>query len=252
MARRLLVTAGVPAPQDPHDALFRAAFQSASHAACLLCALFPSGLRELVDWDSLARDAETFVESSLHKRIGDLVFRARLVDAEHVIVMPLEHQSTVERRFPLRGTRYIIGAWERHDHEAPGAPLPFPVLVLVSNAASGWTAPRSLAALLPEVIVAERSLATLIPQFPMLVLDLAATTDVEIDAMRLPAFPTLALWALRDGREKQRILAGLPRWGPRLVELARSADGRFAAEHLFSYFAAVTRELTAGELRDAH
>lgn len=85
-------------------------------------------------------------------------------------------------------------------------------------------------------------------QLPLTIVDLAHLADDELAAMRLPAFPTLALWALRDGRDKSRVLAALPVWAPLLAQLLGDPDGRMASQQLLSYFAAVTKGLTLDEL----
>lgn len=238
----------MPPPQDPHDALFKAAFQSARHVEALLRAVLPRELRDLVDWTSLDRDTETFVEASLHKRIGDLVFVARLLGAAtgiHVL-FPLEHQSTGARRFPLRGLRYAVGALERHDRDHPTSPLPLPVLVLVSNAPRRWSAERTLRdSLDPRLQV----LPELAPHLTTVLVDLPALDDDALEAMALPPFPTLALWALRDGRDKARVLRGFERWAPLLRALARSPGAEIPMAQLFSYFLAVAQEMTFEDVR---
>lgn len=239
----------MPPPQDPHDALFKAAFQSARHVEPLLRAILPRALRELVDWTSLDRDTETFVEASLHKRIGDLVFVARLhggtATGIHVL-FPLEHQSTAQRRFPLRGLRYVVGALERHDRDHPTSPLPLPVLVLVSNAPRTWSAERTLRESLDPRLQTLRELA---PHLTTVLVDLPALDDDALEAMALPPFPTLALWALRDGRDKARVLRGFERWAPLLRDLVRSPGAEIAITQLFSYFLAVAQEMTFEDVR---
>jgi predicted transposase YdaD len=250
VACALLVEGAMPPlAQDPHDALFKAAFQSARHVEALLRAVLPAAFCDAIDWSSLARDAETFVESSLHKRIGDLMFRGRIVGSSDAFVaFSVEHQSKAQRRFPLRALRYLVGGWERDVQAQPGAFLPFPVIVLVTNARRGWTAPHTLSELLPPEIRAMSPSVAPVVQLPLTIVDLAHLADDELAAMRLPVFPTLALWALRDGRDKARVLAALPVWAPLLAQLLGDPDARMASQQLLSYFTAVTKGLTLDEL----
>ena len=161
------------------------------------------------------------------------------------VLFPLEHQSTAERRFPLRGLRYVVGALERHDRDHPTSPLPLPVIVLVSNAPRTWSAER---ALLESFDARLQALPELAPRLTMVVVDLPTLDDDALEAMALPPFATLALWALRDGRDKARVLRGFERWAPLLRDLAHSPAGAIPTAQLLHYFDAVTQGLTFAEI----
>jgi hypothetical protein len=61
-----------------------------------------------------------------------------------------------------------------------------------------------------------------VPGFRILVYDVARTTDEQLKALSLSALPTLALWALRDGRDPEQLLGHIVHFIDSLRELSRS------------------------------
>jgi hypothetical protein len=88
--------------------------------------------------------------------------------------------------------------------------------VVVSHAPSGWAVPRAFEGLFDPAMLAVPGLAPLVPQFAMIVDDLAHRTNADLKARSLPPFQKLALWLLRDARDPARVLANFDAWIPEL------------------------------------
>ena len=220
----------------PHDALFRGAFESPQDAAELLRGLVPPAVRDAIDWDSLGGASGAFVDLAHGGRHSDLLFAAQLrASAPAPAFLLLEHQSTVDPAMPLRVLAYQTRIWGRFRKAQPGAPLPPIISVLVSHAASGWTAAASFEQMLRPAVLAIPGLAALVPRCSMIVDDLAGRSDHDLQARSLPPFQKLALWLLRDARAPERLLACFDAWIPTILAAGQTRSGREALTVLVQY-----------------
>lgn len=221
----------------PHDALFKAAFETPEDAAALLRELLPAVVSEAIAWETLAHEPGSFVDRALADRHNDLLFSARLRaggKARRVFFL-IEHQSTRDPALPLRVLAYQVRIWERLRKAQRGVRLP-PVLgVLISHARGGWTAARTFEGLIDPTALAIPGLAALVPRFSLSVLDLAGESDASLAARPLAAFQKLALWLLRDSRDPERLLASFDVWIPAFVETVRSRCGSDKLAMLIEY-----------------
>ncbi|NVB41316.1 Rpn family recombination-promoting nuclease/putative transposase [Pseudenhygromyxa sp. WMMC2535] len=227
----------------PHDALFKAAFEDPSHAAGLLRGMLPEDLASSIAWGTLSPEAGSFVDRALADSHSDLLFSASLRSGERALLyLLLEHQSSNDPDMPKRMLEYLLRVWDRH-RAGPSAPLPMTIPLVLSHAPEGWTAPRSLGEMFsprPETIP---SLATHVPGYTLLVDDLRQVDDEALRRRALDAFPKLALWLLRDGRDTERLLRGLADWVDAFHEAWQSPNGASAVARLLRYVALVTGDL---------
>jgi predicted transposase YdaD len=63
---------------SPHDALFKASFESPSNAAALFRQVLPPELVEAIDWETIQREAGSFIDPELASRHTDLLFSVQL------------------------------------------------------------------------------------------------------------------------------------------------------------------------------
>ena len=220
----------------PHDALFRSAFASPRAAAALLRAALPSGLSEAIAWDSLDPEPASFIDEELADSHSDLLFTARLATGEPALLyLLLEHQSTQDPDMPLRMLAYQLRIWLRFRAEHARTPLPPILAVVLSHVPGGWTAARSLEALLDPAAMAHPVVAELVPRFQMLVEDLAHLSDKQLRARALSAFQLLALWLLRDARSPERLLAHFGSFSAAWREAAQARTGMQSFRILIAY-----------------
>jgi DNA-directed RNA polymerase specialized sigma24 family protein len=121
--------------------------------------------------------------------------------------------------------------------------------VLVSHARGGWTRARSLGELFDPLVPATPALAQLLPNVPLIVDDLAHRSNDDLQRRTLPAFPKLALWMLRDARDRRRLLDNFDAWIDTFHEAERGPDGRDAITALLTYLFRVINPKHHDELR---
>ncbi|MBA3455808.1 MAG: Rpn family recombination-promoting nuclease/putative transposase [Deltaproteobacteria bacterium] len=234
----------------PHDALFKAAFESPEHASALLRPLLPPAVSAAITWESMTLQPGSFVDPKLADRHTDLLFAARLRDGgEALLYLLLEHQSTNDPDMPLRVLAYELRIWERFREDHPGALMPPIIPVVVSHVPGGWTAPRSFEELLDPHPSSIPGLAELVPRFSLVIEDLAHLSNDDLKARALAAFPKLALWLLRDARDAKLLLDHLASWATAFQEASRAPHGMQALVRLMRYLTLVTDPQTFDEFR---
>ena len=234
---------------NPHDALFRAAFESPHHAASLLRALLPTDLLRLIALETLSLQSGDGRGKQLEEFRTDLLFKADIAGSEGFVCFLFEHQSQSQPGMPLRVLGYQTRIWERHWRQRPGEPLPPIVPIVISHDPKGWSAPRDFAQLLSERAREHSALRSVTPSFQYIVDDLSHLSDTELKSRALDTFPTLALWALRDARTPGQILATLDQWADALTDTANAAHGRDALQQLFLYISTVAENLTVDKFK---
>ena len=196
-----------------HDSLFKLGFGEAIHAAGELRSVLPPAIIDALVLDQLERVAGSFVDEDLAQRHTDLLFRAPLRDTGEPLYLYvlIEHQSEPDRWMPLRVLGYVLRIWETLLRDETPRSLPPIVPLVVHHGASGWSVPRSLHELvhgLDEV----PALRPFVPALHVIVDDLVAASDAELQARPLAPFQQLVLWFLRDVRRPEHFVTGLDGW----------------------------------------
>jgi predicted transposase YdaD len=233
---------------QPHDALFKAAFERPAHAAGLLRQLLPPSLANAIDWSTLALEPGSFVDTALAKSHTDLLFSAKLDGKKVLLYVLLEHQSRNDPQMTYRVLRYLMRIWHRHLKEF-GEPLPLIIALIVSHAPGGWTSPVRFHDMISPSPASLEGVETLVPGFTILVEDLAHVTDEELRDWALDAFPELVVRALRDGRNRDRLMRNLDHWGSALSRALAAPSGIEAVSQLFRYITLVCEGLPYEEFR---
>jgi predicted transposase/invertase (TIGR01784 family) len=233
---------------QPHDTIFKAAFEHPAHAAGLFRELLPVSLVEAIEWDTLALEPGSFVDSALSKSHSDLLFSAQLGGRKVLLYVLLEHQSRVHRRMSYRVLRYITRIWDRH-LEQVGEPLPLIIAIVISHAPGGWTAPVRLHDLISPAPASIDGVEALVPGFEIIVEDLAHLSNEDLQDRALAAFPKLVLWALRDARDAAQLERNLDFWAAAFAEALAAPSGIEAVSQIFRYFALVCEHLHFDEFR---
>lgn len=235
---------------SPHDKLFKIGFEQPEHAAAVFRQVLPPELVAAIDWDTMRREAGSFVDPGLKSRHTDLLFSARLKDSGPggedklvLLYLLLEHQSSNDEDMPLRMLVYMVRIWEsyRKNH---GGPLPLIIPVILSHAPEGWTAPTSFHAMFEPRPDSIPHAAGLVPSFSFLVEDLHRVADEDLRTWQLPTLAKLVAWLLRDGRHFDQLLHSADDWIELIERLARGPEKNSAAlEQIFRYLLHVTGEL---------
>jgi predicted transposase YdaD len=235
----------------PHDALFKVGFENPEHAAAVFRQILPTELVAAIDWETMRREAGSFVDPGLASRHTDLLFSAQLRDSADargegnvvLLYLLLEHQSSNDEDMPLRILVYMTRIWESYRKNHRG-PLPLIIPVVVSHAPEGWTAPTSFHAMFEPRPDAIPHVAGLVPSFSFLLEDLHGVADDELRSWQLPPVAELVTWLLRDARHFDQLLQSAPDWIRLIERLARGPEQNLVAlEQIFRYVLRVTGEL---------
>ena len=81
----------------------------------------PANLATKIDFSTLTVLSSHFVDDDLQDCESDLLFSATLNEAEALIYVLVEHQSTVDWNMPFRLLRYMANAWEQYVKAHVGA-----------------------------------------------------------------------------------------------------------------------------------
>jgi hypothetical protein len=174
---------------QPNDKLFSATFGVPANTAALLQAKLPPPVAAAVDWAGLKPMPGSFVDSQYHRSHTDLLFAAPIAGLDGLIYVLFEHQSTPDRRLPLRLLRYLTRIWEAHagTHPAPDR-LPVILPIVLSQNAEPWDIPTQLSDLLDIPESVRDHLRSFIPDF--------AYHDLQLAGMAFEAIPGTAAGVL--------------------------------------------------------
>ena len=136
---------------------------------------------------------------------------------------------------PLRMLRYMLRIWERWLATKQGLPLPPILPVVLSHDERGWRAARRFGDLFERDEGTLTLLHRFVPDFEMVVDDISGITDDDLDARGLPPEVALSLWALRDGRSAESVLAHGPFWARVVAALHDVPDGVEALLRILEY-----------------
>jgi predicted transposase/invertase (TIGR01784 family) len=157
----------------PHDALFKYTFSQPEHAAQLIRGNLPAPIAEQIDWSSLERVPESFVDEKLSWRYTDILFRTNLSGRETLIYLLIEHQSTSEPLMALRLLGYMVRIWEHvieKDENAKQVPAIIPLVLY--HGKQGWKAPMGFLDLIDLGDDIKQSVAPFLPGFSYILDDL--------------------------------------------------------------------------------
>lgn len=230
-------TPGTPdTPAQPHDAFFRSIFGDPAHAAAVLQSILPPAVAAHIDWPSLQPVHASMVSKELAQLHGDLLFKARLAEGRDVFLWLLyEHQSSVERWMSWRMSEMVFD-FLRHwlDGHPDAEYLPAVLPVLLYQGTRPWRAPTSLLELTDLSPEARRDLAPHLLSFRLVLDDLCATDDRDIDARLVGPVPRLTLGIMKHYKSPE-VLVFLSEHADDVRALNATEYGRLWLSRLLRY-----------------
>lgn len=230
-------------PSQPHDSLFKRAFSDAASGGALLRSVLPAPLIDRVEWSTLQKLPGEFTDPNLKGLESDLLLTAKLGDRDALFYFLIEHQSSVQAEMPWRMWKYVSRIWERYAKKGGGRNfrLPLVVPVVVYHGERPWTAARSMSEVIDLDEGGREAASGLVPKLTYILDDLTQLDGASLRARGLPAFATVAMWALRTASDRGFLETA---WDlSDLFDAVREAsDGREALWTIFSYLSAVSRE----------
>jgi hypothetical protein len=232
-----------------HDSLFKRAFSVPAHAAGELLSVLPATLTSKIDLATLALTSATFVDSELSHRHADLLFTARIAGRSSCIYFLFEHQSEPDPLMPWRVLEYMHRIWAAVLRENPTRTALPPILpIVVHHGVQGWTSPRSFHELVAH-LEAVPELRPYVPDFELVIDDLASADDSELRRRPLATFPKVTLWLLRDARSAGAFRTHLVSWAQDLTRLTLEDPARDDLDSVLRYVYGVLDDAELEEFR---
>jgi hypothetical protein len=234
----------VSGDHDRHDRLFKDTFSNVRNLEVELRAALPPELGAAIDYSTLRLARTEFEVPGLGPLRGDLLAEAMLHGELALILILVEHQSTVDELMPLRVLGYQLGAWTHHVKQrraqnVAALPLPIIVPVVVHHSDTGWTAARSFGELFDAKLIAQPEIRRHVPAFDFVLDDLSRlSADQILDRARQRAdqAAALVLLALRHGRNFEEFLSQLLQAEPFVVSVTQIPGGADAFRAVLGYF----------------
>lgn len=238
---------------NPHDAFFIRMFSVPENAAPELRTVLPSSIATRIDWRTLRHCPGSFVDETLKGSHSDLLYEVQLLGRRTLLYVLFEHKSWVEPLTALQMWGYVARVLEQHLRERrqrPALPLPLVLPILLHHSETGWTASRSVEDLFDTALLDEMpELRRFVPKMEILVDDISNVSDDELNARALGLITSLTLWALRDARNPERLMASLGRWAQAIADLFDALNGREALATIFRYISQVSGDLPVERVR---
>lgn len=242
-----------------HDSLIKWTFSNVRYAAVELRAMLPPALLAKLDLSTLQLRPGSFVDRDLRQSHTDLLYSVQLASRQAYIYLLLEHQSDPDGSMPFRLLAYLVRVWQDHLRRAErgsGTALPLPLIIplVVHQGPNGWTKARHFHELFDPELLQVEGVANLVPSFSFLLDDLVQQSDAALLARardQAELLVSLALWALRDARSRERLLNSLLQWAPIMQAAGQSDEGSEALATLWGYFFMVTPDLSEHDFAQA-
>jgi hypothetical protein len=208
---------GAPAARNE---LFRFVFSRAENARGELAALLPAEIAAKLELDSLC----WLQDHAAPGAFGcELLFSLRLSAREGYALLLLEPDGAAELGAPLRLLAAVLRIWLARAPEHTARPLPLVIPLLVRQGPRRWRGPSSLGDLFEVDLASWVALAPLIPDFALLLDDLAGVGAAALRTRRqLPALGQLALFLLQRAGRAPDLVLELAEWLEPIAALLRS------------------------------
>lgn len=222
---------------DARNALFRFVFSRAENARGELAALLPAEIAARLELGSLS-----LLEDHAAPGLGgcELLFALRFSAREAYFLLLLEPDGAPEAGAPLRLLAAMLRIWLARAPEQPARSLPLVIPLLVRQGPRRWRGPNSLCDLFEVDLASWVALAPLIPDFALLLDDLAGVGAGALRARRqLPPLGQLALFLLQRAGRAPDLALELAAWLEPIAALLRGGGADdFAALLEYAFWVA--------------
>lgn len=144
------------ASPTPHDSFIKKALENPRVAREFFEVHLPPQIKEIVDFEHLSMEKESFVDGALKKNITDILFTTNFQGKPGYLWLLLEHQSSNNHFMSFRLLKYMINIWQRHLEQHPKTkvlPLIYPMIFY--NGRAKYTSPLSFYELFADPILAK-------------------------------------------------------------------------------------------------
>lgn len=127
---------------NPHDAVFRAAFRKKEVAGAFFRHWLPENIRKHMNFDTLEITDATYVDEKLRDKHSDIVYKAKMKRRTVFLYLLFEHQSSPDPVMVFRVLCYMVNLWKEYRDQHPKTKkLPMIVPLVLYHGKRKWKAP---------------------------------------------------------------------------------------------------------------
>ena len=163
-------------PLSPHDDLLKSTLAIRSQAMAFLQQFMPPAISEGLDYSTLSRDPDSYVDEQLRSHFIDVVYSCRWKGSREDVKVSflLEHKSYLPKNIHLQLLRYLWNVYEKQQKK--GGKLNPVIPVVIYHGRKPWHV-RSFS---DHFALPLPDMARYLPQFDYEFIDLGKVEDDEI------------------------------------------------------------------------
>ena len=108
----------------PHDKFIKKCFSDKANAKSFFLEYFPKEIVELLDFENLELEKDSFLDSDLKEYFSDLLFKVKIKENYSYVYILFEHKSYREKNLYLQLLSYMLRIWEKVRQKEKDAKLP--------------------------------------------------------------------------------------------------------------------------------
>ena len=191
-------------PVNSHDKYFKATFSKKEEAMDLIRHVFPTGIVERLDFDSLKLDNNSYISKELKESFSDLVYDCNYKNETVIkIALLFEHKSEVPDYPHLQLLRYFMEIWQSNiKQKQPLVPV---VPLVVYHGRKKW----EYKSFENYFTIVDDELEKYLPVFDYLLADLSNYADDQIGELFEKVSVQIGLRILKNNYRQQKIAANL-------------------------------------------
>jgi predicted transposase/invertase (TIGR01784 family) len=231
----------------PADAFFKETFSHVDAARSFFENYLPPALARQTDWNSLAREPESFLDANLRAKFADLLFSARVGGASAFFYVLLEHKSTPEYWTAFQILELIVRIWRKHLDNSKYArrKLPMIIPVVLHQGPKGWNHPTAFSDYIDFPAEGRAELSRFLVGFEHLIIDLSRLPWEEIKGEAQLRLAMVLMKAVRENR----VFELLPKVLPLLAELGSSETMLHFLQALARYLMETEEHVSVSTIR---
>jgi len=231
--------------QSPHDKFFRSVMSDIKVARSFLKEYLPKEIKNLIDFNTLYIEKDSFVEKKLKDNRSDLLYSAQIKGRQGYLYLLFEHKSQPEKYIGLQLLKYMIEIWKLiiKQRKTIDGYLPVIIPIVIYHGKGKWNIDVKLKGLYR---VENDVLDRYIPNFEYILNDLSGLRDEEIKGEVILRISLLAMkYIYREEMRKK-----LPKIFGLLKELSNKRSGLEYLETLLRYIVSGTDKVSINDLEE--
>jgi len=214
---------------QPHDKFFKETFSNPEILTDFAQAFLPAILVNQIDFQTLQRENETYLDEDLSEYYVDLLFSVQYGGNDRIrLVLLFEHKSYVEEYPHFQLNQYLLNYWTRQAKARKELNPIIPIVVYHGDRA--WKKQQ----VADYFSTTDPLLISYIPSFDYVLINLKTATEESLFRLRTD-YARLTALLLQNSRHQQRLLRVFDDFAQLFERLAQDAAGRGFIEASFLY-----------------